>query len=125
MVEYSEKVSEMRAAPNKSLQRTRLRAPLSSDPLGGRSVLVTPTLGNKGFSTEQWEDEAVKDETARRLYSGPAARLILAVFGLCLGGIARSQMITEFPIPTARGSPYDIAAGPDGALWFTEYVGNQ
>jgi len=24
----------MRAAPNKSLQRTRLRAPLSSDPLG-------------------------------------------------------------------------------------------
>jgi hypothetical protein len=34
MVERREKVLQMRAAPNKSLQRTRLRAPLSSDPLG-------------------------------------------------------------------------------------------
>ena len=41
MVERSEKVLQMRAAPNKSLQRTRLRAPLSSDPLdGGRSKNV-------------------------------------------------------------------------------------
>jgi len=33
MVEQSEKVLGMRTAPNKSLQRTRLRAPLSSKPL--------------------------------------------------------------------------------------------
>jgi len=31
----------MRAAPNKSLQRTRLRAPLSSDPLGRPRVIRT------------------------------------------------------------------------------------
>jgi streptogramin lyase len=28
--------------------------------------------------------------------------------------------ITEFPIPTSSSSPNDIAAGPDGDLWFTE-----
>jgi streptogramin lyase len=28
---------------------------------------------------------------------------------------------TEYQIPTAQGDPQYIAAGPDGALWFTEY----
>lgn len=29
----------------------------------------------------------------------------------------------KFPIPTANGEPLGIAAGPDGALWFTESNG--
>jgi virginiamycin B lyase len=29
----------------------------------------------------------------------------------------------EYQIPTQSASPVDIAAGPDGALWFTEAVG--
>jgi virginiamycin B lyase len=33
---------------------------------------------------------------------------------------ATTQTITEFPIPTAGSGPNDIAAGSDGALWFTE-----
>jgi virginiamycin B lyase len=33
--------------------------------------------------------------------------------------------ITEFPIPTARSWPSGIAAGSDGALWFTEYAGGK
>ena len=34
---------------------------------------------------------------------------------------ALAQSVTdEFPIPTINSSPYDITAGPDGALWFTE-----
>src|SRR6266542_2851062 len=41
MVERSEEVSGMRAAPNKSLQRTRMCAPLSSKPLGVRSCILT------------------------------------------------------------------------------------
>ena len=33
-------------------------------------------------------------------------------------------MVT-FPVPTATSQPYDITAGPDGNLWFTEYAGNK
>jgi virginiamycin B lyase len=33
--------------------------------------------------------------------------------------------VTEFPIPTADSGPRHIAAGPDGALWFTEFFGNK
>ncbi|MFI5454720.1 MAG: hypothetical protein ACHRXM_04655 [Isosphaerales bacterium] len=29
--------------------------------------------------------------------------------------------ITEFPVPTANAGPYEIVAGPDGNLWFTEF----
>ncbi len=34
-------------------------------------------------------------------------------------------MITEFPVPTAGSAPRDITTGPDGNLWFTEYLGNK
>jgi hypothetical protein len=30
-------------------------------------------------------------------------------------------VFTEFPIPTASSEPWDITAGSDGALWFTEH----
>jgi virginiamycin B lyase len=33
--------------------------------------------------------------------------------------------ITEYAIPTASSSPLFIAAGPDGALWFTEFLGSK
>jgi virginiamycin B lyase len=33
--------------------------------------------------------------------------------------------ITEYPIPTAGSLPSGIAAGSDGALWFTEYAGRK
>lgn len=33
--------------------------------------------------------------------------------------------IAEYPLPTADSLPYEIATGPDGALWFTEYDGNR
>jgi virginiamycin B lyase len=56
---------------------------------------------------------------------GFAPRLMLAVFGLGLGGIALGQTINEFAVPTDKGSPYVIVTGPDGALWFTEYLGNK
>ena len=32
--------------------------------------------------------------------------------------------VTEFPLPTASAEPEGIASGPDGNLWFTEWVGN-
>ncbi len=37
-----------------------------------------------------------------------------------IGRITTAGVITEYPIPTAASSPFQITAGPDGALWFTE-----
>jgi streptogramin lyase len=33
--------------------------------------------------------------------------------------------MTEFPIPTVASEPWEIVAGPDGALWFAEYTANK
>ena len=41
-----------------------------------------------------------------------------------IGRITPSGTITEFPLPSASSAPTTIAAGPDGALWFAEAVGN-
>jgi streptogramin lyase len=39
-----------------------------------------------------------------------------------IGRITTAGAITEFPLPD--GAPQDIIAGPDGALWTTDYAGN-
>jgi sugar lactone lactonase YvrE len=39
--------------------------------------------------------------------------------------ITTSGIITEYPIPTSGSVPSEIAAGPDGYLWVTEYQGNK
>ena len=45
---------------------------------------------------------------------------------LAAAGPARAQVtIDEFPVPTGGSRPYTIVAGPDGALWFTESIGNK
>lgn len=41
--------------------------------------------------------------------------------GQALGAIS----ISEITVPTAGSGPFDIALGPDGALWFTEYYSNK
>ena len=51
-----------------------------------------------------------------------AALLLSALVFPGLEPRAAGQSITEFPIPTAGSNPAFIAAGPDGALWFTEGV---
>jgi streptogramin lyase len=35
--------------------------------------------------------------------------------------VARAQVITEFPVPTAGSDPLGITVGSDGNLWFTEF----
>ncbi len=34
-------------------------------------------------------------------------------------------MTTEFSIPTLGSTPFNLTQGPDGALWFTEFLGNK
>jgi virginiamycin B lyase len=48
---------------------------------------------------------------------------IAALIALLLPATA-SASISEYPVPTASSQMYDITAGPDGALWFTERQGN-
>src|SRR5438477_190901 len=52
-------------------------------------------------------------------------RLLVALFGLVLAAVASGQTITEFSIPTGSSRPIGIAAGSDGALWFTGQTGNE
>jgi virginiamycin B lyase len=55
----------------------------------------------------------------------PAGVWLIAAFGFLPPGFLHSQVITEFMIPTSGSQPAAIAAGPDGALWFTEEDGNK
>ena len=52
---------------------------------------------------------------ARRLIASLAVPLVLV-----LAPAGARAAITEFPVPTPDSAPAGIAAGPDGALWFTE-----
>ena len=60
--------------------------------------------------------------------SGPDGNVwITATFRPRPAAIWRSTpalVLTEFPIPSATGSPFGIAAGSDGAMWFTEMDAN-
>jgi uncharacterized protein (TIGR03437 family) len=59
-------------------------------------------------------------------------RVVIALQGLWLTLLllsvlasAQSVTFTEYPLGTAMSQPSGIAAGPDGALWFTESGANQ
>ena len=41
-----------------------------------------------------------------------------------VGRISVTGNIIEFPLPTAGAVPTGITVGPDGAMWFTEFFGN-
>jgi streptogramin lyase len=56
---------------------------------------------------------------------GRSAILGLALLAAGSAGVARSQVITEFPVPTVNADVDSIVAGPDGNLWFTENNGNK
>src|SRR5438445_9203361 len=53
---------------------------------------------------------------ARTTPSTAAGALLMAA----LARTALSQSVSEIAIPTANASPYEIAAGADGSVWFTE-----
>jgi virginiamycin B lyase len=61
-------------------------------------------------------------------YRRPNPRAGLAILATVIIGLlgrpttAAAQTVVEYPLATAGSEPVGIAAGPDGALWFTEYV---
>src|SRR5437868_9389475 len=60
----------------------------------------------------------------------PCLAALLITIVACVGLLSLSSApacaaagtVTEFPIPT-RGTPFDLTAGPDGNLWFTDGAG--
>jgi virginiamycin B lyase len=51
--------------------------------------------------------------------------VLIALLAAFLLPTAASAQVTEFTVPTAASGPNRIAAGPDGALWFTETTANK
>jgi streptogramin lyase len=49
----------------------------------------------------------------------------LLAAALLVPGVAAAATITEFRTPTPASAPLGITSGPDGALWFTEGLGNK
>src|SRR5260370_26859626 len=41
-----------------------------------------------------------------------------------MGRLRAAGATAEFPVPTANSCPEGIATGPDGAVWFAEWIGN-
>jgi streptogramin lyase len=54
--------------------------------------------------------------------SRAGAPALVAVCLLAAAAPARAVLITEYPLPIANSDPEYIVAGPDGNLWFTEYL---
>ena len=52
-----------------------------------------------------------------------AGALVMALAVPGAGMAATPGQVKEFAIPTAASMPFDILAGPDGNLWFTEQAG--
>jgi streptogramin lyase len=66
-----------------------------------------------------------------RLQCGGAgwARFAFSSRRVCVDFVEQTRAlrgaVREFPVPTPSSGPQGIAAGPDGAMWFTEFDGNK
>lgn len=81
-------------------------------------TLPNPSSGPAGITTGPdgalWFTEETPGPTSP---GGPGGNRI--------GRITTSGAITEYPIPTTSAQPAEIVAGPDNALWFTEFGKSQ
>src|SRR5262245_23754173 len=71
---------------------------------------------------------SILSATPRTRRIGTLAVLAAAFVSLtvAISPSARSAPVfDEFPIPTAGAGPIGITTGPDGNLWFTEYLANK
>ncbi len=61
------------------------------------------------------------------LHRAGSALVFAAVLVLTMGSAetASAQAFSDFAIGTANATPFGIAVGPDGNLWFTESLGNK
>jgi virginiamycin B lyase len=86
---------------------------------GAITELVLPTAGRGPFSIAAGSDGALWFTEAAPLDGAAVPH------GSTIGRITTGGVVTEFTTPTGSSGPFGITAGPDGALWFTEYPANQ
>ena len=67
---------------------------------------------------------SVSPRTLARLATTWLVLLCSALTALSGGVAAAGPAITEFVLPTGNSQPWTVAAGPDGNVWFTEFLGN-
>ena len=86
------------------------------------------TLGTEGERSNRWRAsgffrgrEVEMDAPMRSRFALFAALILL---GLTFVSSSAAASFAEYTVPTANGIPYGIVAGPDGAIWFTEYNTN-
>ena len=65
------------------------------------------------------------NRTLRTLSLLLSACLVVLSFALMPRQAHAAVSISETTVPTAASGPFDIALGPDGALWFTEYFASK
>ncbi|MDD5558472.1 hypothetical protein [Candidatus Methylomirabilis sp.] len=77
------------------------------------------------FGTRSWRGRPLMRRLLEPFRRTCGVGLALALCYVGLVGAAGAATITEFPVTTVSSQPLGITAGPDGALWFTEYAGNK
>jgi virginiamycin B lyase len=76
----------------------------------------------------QNQNRIAAEMSSRIIFMSPIRRFLVGfavIAALALPQVAVAQTVTEFPITTIDSQPFDITAGPDGALWFVEQAGNK
>jgi len=96
-----------------------------TDDWDNKIVRITPLgvmdsfgLGTPGFSQGSFNN-------VYGIAAGPDGALWYTHTAGRIGRITTGGIVSEFPLPTAAGSPQVITAGPDGNMWFTELMGNK
>jgi streptogramin lyase len=82
-------------------------------------------LGRMTTSGDLTEVQLPTGDTPETVKAGPDGNLWVAVRYYDDGYVLRispSGELTKFAIPTANGGPMDVAVGPDGKIWFTQYA---
>ncbi len=64
-------------------------------------------------------------DQATSMVLGPGGNAWITMRSNAIGKVTAAGAVTKYAMPTPNSSPFDIAAGLDGNLWFTEFDGNK
>ena len=83
-----------------------------------------PAIGIPHEALQEWPRPR-RVSTAGRKPASTSRRRLPAVEVLEAYRLLSTLVVHEFPVATAGARPYEIVAGPDGNLWFSEQYANQ
>ncbi len=91
-----------------TLQGTLSRIQMQPSAVGPLAALTLGPSGNVWFTVPAVLSGTILDDTVGYI-----------------GLITPAGVVSQYAVPTAHAYPFDITAGPDGNLWFTEQSGNK